>query len=226
MATLEGQARRFEEALEALERAGDATRLAPDRSWPAARSLVLADQVAVELGNPAVGSLAAVLWTTARRPDGSSVHRLGPDLGDRGARSRRFGQLVLVSGAWGSGLDDEYELLLELQEALCDVALAGVTLRTRPSSQGAWYRVSRDALAHGFSLAHLGGALAARLEAVAGVEAAAIVFLTGADWPAPLQALAAEAGRVARALVKRCEEEGRECEVCEFADLCDQAVAR
>jgi hypothetical protein len=222
--SLDRQARRLVEQLVALERRGTATRLAPDRTWPAERSLVLADQVAVELGNPASGSLSAALWSCAPLPCPGAVYRIGPDVGLARSPSLRFGQLAVVSGSFA----DEYELVLDLQDALCDVALAGVTLRSRPSSQGVWYRASREAVASGLSLAHFGGALLESLERVAGVETAAVLFLVddGTPWPAWLAELAHEAGRVAAALVKRREEPERECEVCDLADVCEEAGAR
>jgi len=221
MGSLDRQARRLVDQIEALEGQGSVARLVADRSWPAARSLVLADQVALELGNPAVGSLSATLWTGERLLAGGAAYRLGPDVGTGLAPSRRFGQLALVSGSFS----DEYSLLLDLQDALCDVALEGVTLRARPSAHGVWYRVSRDALARGFSLAHLAGALLEGLESVEGVEAATVLFLAdgGVAWPASLRALADEASRVTGALVKRSEVHERECDVCDFADLCDEA---
>jgi hypothetical protein len=224
MGSLDRQARHLLAQLQALEGRGLATRILPDRSWPAARSLVLADQVAVELGNPAAGSLSAALWTRAPLPSAGALYRIGPDVAQSRARSLRFGQLAIVSGAF----DDEYELVLDLQDALCGVALDGVTLRTRPSSQGVWYRASREAVARGLSLAHLGGALLDGLEAVAGVEAAAVLLVVddGAPWPEWLADLAREAGRVAAALVKRREERERECDVCDLADVCEEASSR
>lgn len=224
MASLNRQTRRLVEQLAALEARGAATKLVPDRTWPAARSLVLADQVAVELGNPATGSLAAALWTGAPLPWAGAVYRIGPDVALARGASLRFGQLAVVAGAF----EDEYALALELQDALCDVALEGVTLRARPSSQGVWYRVSREAAAAGFSLAHLGGALLDGLESIAGVEAAAVLFSIGDDapWPAWLTELVRDAGRVAAAIVKRHEEHERECDTCDLADVCGEAGAR
>jgi CO dehydrogenase/acetyl-CoA synthase beta subunit len=189
-----------------------------------ARSLVLADQVAVELGNPSAGSLSATLWTRERILAGSAVYRFGPDLDGLGATSARFGQIALVTGA----LDDDVDQLLDLQDALCELDLEGVTLRARPSSADVWYRVSRQAMSRGFSLRHLGGALLRSLETLDGFEAAALLFLVeGAEpWPARLETLARDASLVARSLFKRSTEHEAECETCEFSEVCEDAVRR
>lgn len=202
-----------------LTATGAARQLSAEPQWPRGRSLILARDVAVELGNPATGAIGALLWTDRPLP-ARGVRLLGPDL-EQLEGQVALGQLVVASGRF----DDEAERLLDLQDALDAPALSGVTSRTMPSEHRAWYRVSREAWSRGLSLSHLGEALVAELEGLDFVDAALVVFVTGArEALVPFRPVADEAARITGALIKRRDEPEHECEVCDFSDVCVEAL--
>lgn len=203
--------------------AGTARALEPGAGWPRGRGLLLAHETGLELGSPAAGSLSIVAWTTGPLPAARGATLVGPDLPEL-AGSTALGR-VAVARVRGDRADD-LSLYLDLQEALASTALEGVAVRARPSSQSTWYRFGREALGRGLALAHLGAAVVADLEAVEGVEEAAVLFVTaGRSALAPLEEPAREAGRVLAAFIKSREEVATECDECEYADVCEERQA-
>lgn len=206
----------------ALDR-GDARPLdvAALSGWPLRRELILAHETGLELGSPATGSLALVAWSSSPLPVLAGAYLIGPDLAESQG-SAPFGRVALLQVQ--EGLRDEYALYLDVQDALAGTALAGVSVRARPSSQSVWYRFGQAALDDGLSLAHLGSALRRDLEAVDGVEAATILFVAGSrEALLPLEGAAHDAARLLAALVKSSEEEVAECDKCDYSDICDES---
>jgi hypothetical protein len=194
------------------------------RLWPSERSFVLARDAAVDLGSPAVGSVGFLVWAppTHELPPADHVWLEGPDLAELAARGPdpvAFGQVIVVHGH----PPDDYEGYLDLKEALYDLALEGVAVRSMPSQSHLWCRIHRGALGDGFGLVQLGAGIIAslrRLEFVAQVD---ILFHTaGREALAPLTDIAAATERVVGALIKRHEEEHAECDECEYQDVCDE----
>lgn len=182
--------------------------------WPEGERLVFADEVALELGSPGVGSVFALLWSDTEAVVDGRVTLLGPDVGE-GSKALR--QLFFVRAAPG----DDYQLGCALKDAVFDTRLAGVTVRAMPSRQTMWLRVSRDAVRDGFSLVQWGAEVIWRLRDVPGVMAAEALFVTGdaADVRA-LDHAAAEAGRLVAAMNKMNEEMDFDCTSCEYWDVC------
>ncbi len=195
--------------------------LAPRTGWPEASSLVLEEDAALELGHPLEGSLAFIVWTSDAGIFRDGIDLVGPDVAALADQRAPLGQIVMVGGEF----NEEYECYRALKDAVHDVKLAGVMARAMPSRQSFWYRVSKDARARGFSLAHLGAALLQKLKAVEFVRAARVVFVTsGKAELEALEAPARETGRIAGAMVKMYEEMNYDCEECEYADVCGEAV--
>lgn len=186
--------------------------------------VVLAGDVAVELGAPSTASRAAVLMT--KRADhicAGAVHRYGPEL-DAVARGSKlpFGQVIVVQVSpevWPDpfALDNGQYLTHRLP---------GYMARSIPGRL--WVRVSKSASARGLSLQSVGAALIAtylELEGVIGVE---VVFATRGAFVDSLAPLCLEADVVAgrhRKLVL--SEDGDldcaelSCDECDEQPVCD-----
>ena len=219
-------------ALGALTRgwdeAGALVRLGDPGPWPRGSSLVLRDDTAVELGEPTRGSRAVLLWKADDAAgDGLAglargVHRIGPDLGELAGASAPLGRVVLARGTF----EDDFDAYLALQDAVSGASLEGVSVRSRPSSGQVWMRISAEAARGGLTLAHLGAALVAEVEAVDGVAAAAVLWICGdPDALRQLAPVADAAARAIGALVKRRTEDVMDCGSCEYNDICDEAEA-
>jgi hypothetical protein len=210
--------------------------------WPRGRRLVLAADAALDLGTPAAGSRAFVLWSPAAA-SAPAAHRVawrGPDLGELVAQGHAEVGLGLVihvrvaepepapapdadADADASPGRVEYERYLDLQDALYSLTLDGITLRSMPSQQHLWLRLHRDAVARGVSLAHLGAAVVAALAPVEGFAQVDVLLVTaGPAARAELTPVAEAVQRRVAALVKRHEERLAECDECDYADVCDE----
>ena len=198
---------------------------AAPQPWPRGRRLVLGADAALDLGTPAAGSRAFLLWAG----QGGSPHStdgdlliVGPDVPEllaAGAREVGLGLVLLARG----DLCDEYADYLDLKEALYGLQLDGLTLRSMPSHGHLWLRLHREAAAEGFSFGHLGRALVEALGAVEAVDRLTVLFVVGDE--ARLAALGPVADDVKRrvaALIKRHEEADAACDDCEYQDICDE----
>ena len=137
--------------------------------------VVLAADVAVELGHPSTPSVTCVLLTSQPGTvQGDRIRRLGPDLQELSTDGPQpFGQIVLVQKA-PEGEPDPFDL--DNLQYLSN-RLPGYMIRSVPGRL--WVRISRRARSSGLSLRTVGQALiAAYTSDVAGVEQAEVVFLT------------------------------------------------
>jgi hypothetical protein len=165
--------------------------LAPrKRGWA---EVILAENVAVELGHPATASRAFVLTTSVPGlVQHGDVTLLGPDLdGMRPQERRPFGQVVLLA-LRDNALPDPFELgnLQYLTHRL-----PGYMVRSVPGRL--WARVSRQARAAGFSLRTLGRALlAAYLGDFPGVSGVEVVLVTSSALDVAALAPVAEQARI------------------------------
>lgn len=195
-----------------------------DRDWPSGRTFVLARDAALDLGSPAAGSVGFLVWAPWTH-DTQAVDRVwleGPDVAElaaRGADPAAFGQVIVVRGH----PSDDYEGYLDLKEALYDLALEGVAVRSMPSQSHLWCRIHRDAVRDGFGLVQLGAGIIAGLRRLDFVAQVDVLFHTaGRASLAPLADIAASAERVVGALIKRHEEQHAQCDECEYQNVCDE----
>jgi len=189
--------------------------------WPPGRSLVLNEDTALEFGNPGLASVSMLLWGEEAPPGDCGVSLVGPDLAGAEGAGLPFAQVLV---AWGR-FDDEYDSYRDLRDAVYDTRLEGLSVRTMPSRQTVWCKVSKEALASGLSLADLGGAYTRALEEVDGVTAAAALFVTSsAEDVALLADVASGAQRLVDAMMKMYQEQNFDCETCEYQDVCDTVM--
>ena len=200
-------------------------RTAEVRAWPPGKkgNVVLQADTSVELGNPQDESVAFHVWTAdlGLVRDGC-ITLVGPDIGESVGRHLPFGKAVLleVEDVCEENCIERYR---ELGLRRYDLNLAGYMLRA-PSQVGReWSRVSRQAADGGFSLATLGGALIRLYKALPYVKSAEVLIVTSS--PADVRALSIIGDRAARqigALNKMTTELVRECDECDFNDVCSQ----
>jgi CO dehydrogenase/acetyl-CoA synthase beta subunit len=195
---------------------------AQDRElWPDGSNLVLQEDTALELGNPSTASLTLILWIEGEGVDGGRITVVGPDVGETSGKSIPFAQVVLVSGEF----ENEYESYRDVRDAVYDARLEGFSVRTLPSKQSIWCRVSRQAALKGFSVVDVGAVLLDSLSEVEEVTAAEVLFVTESpEEVKKLSGAAAGAQRVVDALMKMYQEENFDCETCEYQDVCDTVM--
>jgi len=145
----------------------------------------------------------------------------GPDVTESAELSLPFAQVLVAQGSF----PNEYDSYRDLRDAVYDTHLEGLSVRTMPSKQTLWCRVSRDAFSSGLSLAHLGAAYIDALKEVPGVAAAEALFVTSsAADVAKLQRAASGAQRLVDAMMKMYQEQNFDCETCEYQDVCDTVM--
>ena len=192
-----------------------------DGPWPSGSSLVLEEDTALELGNPGVGSLSMLLWAAPGEARDGAVSLVGPDLGEAPGPGLPFAQVVIAAGEF----PNEYDSYRDIRDAVYDTRLKGLSVRTMPSKNVLWCRVSREAAAAGLSIGHLGAALLQSLKDVPGVTGAEALFVTsGKEDISHLSGAAAGARRLVDAMMKMYQENNFDCESCEYQDVCETVM--
>jgi CO dehydrogenase/acetyl-CoA synthase beta subunit len=197
---------------------------APAAAWPSGgnNNLVLSADTAVELGSPKTAATSFLLWT--ERPDAvrhGVIHLIGPDVFRETRPLTPFGKAVLIDV---SGFDEtnSYDRYREMELAKYDVSLAGYMMRAVSQYQREWSRISKKAVADGFSLALLGGALINELKKKPYIRAVEVVFVTSTvEDVLALKAIGDSVAEITGAMNKMVEEMDFDCSACEFSPVCD-----
>lgn len=161
--------------------------------------VILRSDVFAEMGNPAEGSTGFILWTEdASLVRDGLVSLVGPDIPEmKEGASVPFGQVIMLAG---KELGPELQEKIEQYQHISD-DLEGYMVRS--SAQGISGRVSRDAVAKGFSLETLGRALMINMKSnIPEIEATEMVFVTSnKDDIKQLREIAAEVDGIRKELV-------------------------
>ncbi len=198
----------------------------PIRVGPGANpKIILRSDTFVELGEPAAGSCALVLWTeTPTLIRDGRIRLIGPDIPHAGGASLPFGQILLVGGTDLSA--EEHQSLGQTQYVADQIE--GYMVRS--TSRNIWSRISNEAAAKGFCFETLGRALMAIYKtSVAKVQAMEAVFVTsGKDDVLQLNDIAREVRDIGADIVKEhwkargydldCD---LDCRSCHDKDVCD-----
>jgi CO dehydrogenase/acetyl-CoA synthase beta subunit len=198
----------------------------PVRLGPGANPrIILRSETFLELGNPAAGSCALVLWTA--NPSLIADGRLtlvGPDIPEAAGASLPFGQILLVGGEYLS--DAEHQTVAQTQYVADQIE--GYMVKS--SSRNIWSRVSHDAAAKGFRFKTLGRALMAIYKSsLPKVKAMEIIFVTSSrEDVLGLAGTAQEVREIGAEIVKEhwkakgydldCD---LDCRSCHDKDVCD-----
>lgn len=195
-------------------------------AWPQAgpRDIVLAPDLALELGHPDDASLCFTVWTeNADLIRDNTITLVGPDLGEAGSGRLPYGKIVLARMEHGDE-DTAFERHRNMDLARFSLSLKGYMLRATSQSLREWSRISREAVSKGFSFRTLGSALIHDVKDVEGVAAAEVIFITrsNADVMA-LKDTAVHAARLVQAMNKMATERVEDCGNCEYQDVCSDA---
>lgn len=195
--------------------------------WPhEPRQIVLAHEMALELGSPDVESIACSLWTSdSHLVDDGRITIIGPDFEEAsatGAVKLPFGKLVFVV-CHGSNEDNAYERFSELNRVKYRLDLSGYMLRVATQEAKEWARVSKRALARGLSLRVIGNETIRALHELPFVEAAEIVYVTeSTSAVTQFKSLAHKVTDMQKAMNTMLENLEYDCESCGFSEICDE----
>ncbi len=239
MAAFDAQFRRVAEYVEELRALGRPSREftvagsvaalthgLPIRVGPGANpKIILRSDTFIELGEPAAGSCALVLWTeTPTLIRNGRIRLIGPDIPHAAGASLPFGQILLVGGTDLSA--EEHQSLGQTQYVADQIE--GYMVRS--TSRNIWSRISNEAAAKGFCFEMLGRALMAIYKtSVAKVQAMEVVFVTsGKDDVLQLNDIAREVRDIGADIVKEhwkargydldCD---LDCRSCHDKEVCD-----
>jgi CO dehydrogenase/acetyl-CoA synthase beta subunit len=192
-------------------------------AWPSGmrKSVVLSQDMAVELGSPRLESSSFLLWhddPSAVR-DGS-IRLVGPELSGCAGMSLPFGKIVII-GVSGFNEENGYERYRELDGVRYDLDLRGYMMRAVSQHQREWSRVSREALGNGFSFRVLGGALIDAYRKIDYVRSVEIIFVTSSTEDVrELQPVSESAVKITSAMSKMLQELDYDCSSCAHTDVC------
>lgn len=198
---------------------------ARNHTWPLGKgkNVVLADDMAVELGNPVMDSASSLLWT--EHPDlvcDGKITLIGPDIRSSSGKSLPFGKVVLV-GVKGFNEDNTYERYKELETIRYSLDLKGYMMRAASQYQREWSRISKNALQDGFSFDVLACALRDEYLKMDYVHAAEFLFVTsGTGDVQELKEITKNVSRTINAMDKMFNEIDPDCDECEYNDVCNE----
>ncbi|HPA70961.1 MAG TPA: hypothetical protein PKY31_01745 [Spirochaetota bacterium] len=201
------------------------TMKASPANWPAGEkgNIVLGTDTGVELGNPRDESASFMVWTEkAGDVRDGAVHVVGPDIPESMGKALPFGKAVILGV---EGMDEEncYGRHRALELVRYDLNLKGYMMRAVSQYLREWSRVSRQAVADGFSFAALAGALADMYRKIEYVKSVEFVFVTSSA--TDVRSLGETGGRVERligAMNKMAKEMSFDCGTCDFTDVCSE----
>jgi CO dehydrogenase/acetyl-CoA synthase beta subunit len=193
--------------------------------WPMSKggNLVLSQDAAVELGNPGQGSTSFLLWKdVSSQKHKNQITIVGPDLPELAGQSVPFGKIVIIGG---DGFDEEnsYERHRQLDLVRYDINLQGYMMRGTSQFRQEWSRVSKEAIAKGFSFKILGGALIDKFMELSFVRSVEVIFITANQKDiAQMGAVSSKAFRIISAMNKMVEELSCDCGSCDYSDVCSE----
>jgi CO dehydrogenase/acetyl-CoA synthase beta subunit len=193
------------------------------KEWPAggSRNIVLADEVEVELGNPRVESVSCILWTeNTEKVRDTSITLIGPDIPESKGKSLPFGKVVLVA-VNGCNEENTYERYREMERVRHALDLKGYMMKAASQYQREWSRISKQALAKGFSFETLGNALVKQFKEKDYVRGVELIFLTSSTQDIKeLKEITSRAAKMIGAMNKMAQEISSACDSCEYNDVC------
>jgi CO dehydrogenase/acetyl-CoA synthase beta subunit len=200
-------------------------RHAAEIAWPSGmkRNVVLAQDTAVELGNPREESSSCLIW----HDDPGSVRDgvitlIGPELAECAGQSVPFGKVVII-GVSGFNAENSYDRYREMDSVRYEMDLKGYMMRAVSQFQREWSRVSREAVDSGFSFPVLGGALIDAYRRKEYVRSVEVLFVTSSrEDVRGLVPVSDGAMRIIAAMNKMFEELDYDCGTCENTEVCGE----
>lgn len=200
-------------------------------SWPGAenRNYISGDDIAIELGHPKTESISMIIWTNKRGvvADGN-ITILGRDISEaadtvgNNCRQLPFGRILLIGGE-GFDEDNSYKRYREMESQRYDISLRGYMMRTVPQEMREWSRISKEAIAEGFSLFTLAQALINRYKSLKYIQEVEVVCSIHSDeLIKKMRVIGDKAIKIVGAMQKFDEEELHDCSSCNYDDVCSE----
>lgn len=198
----------------------------PSLQWPSGRgrNIVLKEDMGLELGSPEQDSVSCLLWTGGHQCiiDGR-ITLIGPDFPESTGRSLPFGKVVLAE-VKGIDEDNVYDRHRDMDFLRYELDLRGFMMRAVSQHMKEWCRVSREALALGFSAGILGSSLIRLFRGRPYVHAVEVICVTSStDDIVRLREITAPAAKIIAAMNKMAVEMDFDCTTCDYQDVCDEA---
>ena len=197
-------------------------------SWPEGErgNIVMQSDTAIELGNPRDESVSFLVWSPHDELIRNGITTvIGPDVSSFSGANLPFGKVVLI-GVEGFTDDNCYERHREIEIARYGMNLKGYMIRAVSQYMREWSRISREAIAEGFSLRVLSSALMETYRKLAYVKSVETLFVTSS--PADVRSLRPIGERAARliaAMNKMAQELSFDCSTCDYTDVCSEVDA-
>ncbi|MBP7739010.1 MAG: hypothetical protein KA369_23770 [Spirochaetes bacterium] len=200
-------------------------RIAVFRPWPAGErgNIVMQRDTAVELGNPRDGSASFLLWTEdqALVRDGH-LTLVGPEVAGKAGARLPLGKAVILA-VEGFTEENCYDRHREIELMRYDMNLKGYMMRAVSQYLREWSRISREAVAEGFSLEILAAALMDRYRTLDYVRAVETIIVTSSSEDVlSLQRIGERAVRLIGAMNKMAGEMSFDCGTCDYTDVCGE----
>lgn len=238
MAIFDGYVKKMAEYLEGMRQKGRRVRVSnypasvqelldglPLRVGPGARpGIILRTDTGIELGNPAAGSCAFVLWTDdPSLVEDGRITLVGPDIRESGGNDLPLGQVLIIGG---TGLSSKEHTALEGAQHVSD-QIEGYMVKSMTGR--VWGRVSKEAAEKGFSFEVLGKALMALYKSeIPRVEAMETIFVTsGKEDVQQLDAIAVQVNEISKNVVKEnWRARGIDIDECSFSGDCSSCGSK
>jgi CO dehydrogenase/acetyl-CoA synthase beta subunit len=196
--------------------------------WPEGErgNIVMQSDTAIELGNPRDESVSFLVWTP--QPElvrNGTATVIGPDVSSFPGANLPFGKVVLL-GVDGFTEDNCYERHREIEIARYGMNLKGYMIRAVSQYMREWSRISREAIAKGFSLTVLSSALMETYRKLEYIKSVEMLFVTSS--PADVRSLrpiGERATRLISAMNKMAQELSFDCNTCDYTDVCSEVDA-
>ena len=185
----------------------------------------MAQDTAVELGNPKDASIAFLLWINdPLKLKNGRITVVGPDLPELKGKQASFGKIVIVAGD-DFNEDNSFDRFREMELLRYDIHLKGYMMRAVSQFQREWSRVSKEAVDNGFSFQILGGALIDKFMELGYIKAVEVIFVTsGRQDVLELSSIADEAVAIIGAMNKMSADLSFDCGACEYNAVCDNVA--
>ncbi len=196
-----------------------------NKQWPSENkgNIVLKTDTGVELGNPSNESVSFQVWTNEHSlVNDGSISLIGPDLPESLNKSLPFGKIAIL-GVNDFNEENCFEKHREIDLLRYDLNLKGYMMRAVSQYMREWSRVSKEAIADGFSLFTLAGNLIDIYRQKDFISSVEIMIITSTpDDVRSLKTIGNRANRLISAMNKMMEEMSFDCDTCDYTDICSE----
>lgn len=214
---------------EKLRAAGTVRLKKPPAAWKDAgeHHMILAREMAYELGGSGTLGLGGCLATTGALPFSAGVYLCGEDLAQI-KKDRSFARVVFLqldedAAGTGAGQDDLYRKLQEIDRVRYQVHPEGFMARISPLRQREPVRIAKKALGQQMCFGGIGQMYLERYQQIAGVRNVNVIFITDVRFDhAALDGLLRRADQIVQSLYHIFDGLRMDCGACGLKQICDE----